>query len=118
MHVLPVCAHAAPACAYLAFVCVLASLLVLADTACPRVHVVFARAPCTRVPCTCLRVPPLCLPVCFVLHLFDIPNGGEFPNPLIRVGHAQVFNQAIGHSPKVLKIGLSTTGNATNKAHA
>jgi len=32
--------------------------------------------------CCCLRVTSLCLRVCFVLHLVDILNCGEFPNPI------------------------------------
>ena len=32
--------------------------------------------------CTCLRVLSLCLCVCFVLHLVDMLNCGEFPNPI------------------------------------
>jgi len=78
------CAYSAPACALLAFVCVFTSLLVLADTACLQERVVLARAPRTRMSCTCLRVLPLCLRVCFVLHLFDILNCGEFSNPIDR----------------------------------
>jgi len=46
--------------------------------------VVSAQAIRARVPCLRLYVLSLCLRMCFVLHLVDILNYSEFPDPIHR----------------------------------